>query len=146
MTKLAGDSSEQQDAEIWLLKELSKELGVDLIKKKFDLESGSQMEVDGFCESPVILCEAWSHIGRPIGCQPFKVMSDAFKLTFINKTFFKGHGKCILLFADHDAAAHFEQGSWMAQCLKEYNIEVKEADLREDIRDKVLNAQKRQHR
>jgi len=111
MTKAAGDSSEQKEAEERLLKELSKELKVDLIKKKFDLESGNQMEVDGFCDSPIILCEAWSHIGRPIGCQPFKVMSDAFKLAFINKTFFKGQGKCILLFADHDAAAHFKQGS-----------------------------------
>jgi len=34
MTKLAGDSSEQRDAEEELLKELSKELGVNLTKKK----------------------------------------------------------------------------------------------------------------
>jgi hypothetical protein len=77
MTESAGDSSEQQNAEKWLLNELSKERGLKLIKKRFDLEGARQIELDGFCESPLILCEAWSHIGRPVGCQKDKVMTDA---------------------------------------------------------------------
>lgn len=53
MTKPAGDSSEQQNAEKWLLSELAKELGVKLVKQKFDLESERPIELDGFCESPL---------------------------------------------------------------------------------------------
>ena len=102
--------------------------------------------MDGFCESPLILCEAWSRIGRPRGCQPYKVMSDALKLIFVNNTLFKGKGECILLFADHDAAAHFKQGSWMAQCLTDYDIEVKIIELPQEIKAEILKAQKRQKR
>ena len=144
--KAAGDSSEQKEAEEWLLTELSKELGFPLIKRRFDLDTGSWVELDGFCEDPLVLCEAWSRIGRPTGCQPFKVMSDALKLIFVNKTFFKDEGKCILLFADHDAAAHFKQGSWMAQCLREHNIEVHVKEFSDDLKIKVKTAQKRQYR
>ena len=145
MTKLAGDSSEQREAEEWLLKELSKELDVNLIKKKFSLDGGSWIEVDGFCKDPLVLCEAWAHIGPPKSAQKNKVMTDAFKLLFASKLV-KGNGKCILLFADHDAAAHFQGKSWMAQCLKEYNIEVRIIKLSQELRSKVMEAQERQYR
>ncbi len=145
MTKLAGDSSEQRDAEEELLKELSKELGVNLTKKKFSLNGESQIELDGFCKDPLVLCEAWAHIGPPKSAQKNKVMTDALKLIFTNKLF-KGKGKCILLFADHGAAAHFQGKSWMAQCLKEYNIEVRIIKLSQELRSKVMEAQKRQYR
>ena len=145
MTKLAGDSSEQRDAEEELLKELSKELGVNLTKKKFSLNGGSWIEVDGFCKDPLVLCEAWAHIGPPKSAQKNKVMTDAFKLLFASKLV-KDNGKCILLFADHGAAAHFQGKSWMAQCLKEYNIEVRIIKLSQELRSKVMEAQKRQYR
>jgi len=145
MTKLAGDSSEQREAEEWLLKELSKELGVNLTKKKFSLDGGTWIEVDGFCKDPLVLCEAWAHIGPPKSAQKNKVMTDAFKLLFASKRV-KGNGKCILLFADHDAAAHFQGKSWMAQCLKEYNIEVRIIKLSQELRSKVMEAQERQYR
>ena len=145
MTKLAGDSSEQREAEIWLLRELSNELGITLTKKKLGVDRGSWIEMDGFCESPLILCEAWAHIGSPKPAQKNKVMTDAFKLLFAS-TLIKSNGKRILLFADRDAAAHFQGKSWMAQCLKEYNIEVRIIELPEELKAKVMKAQERQYR
>ena len=147
MTESAGDSSEQQNAEEWLLNELSKELGFKLIKKRFDLEGARQIELDGFCESPLILCEAWSHIGRPVGCQKDKVMTDALKLIFVNKHFYKGEGECILLFADPDAAALFKHDeNWRSQCLQEYDITVEVIKFTEERKAKIQEAQKRQKR
>ena len=147
MTESAGDSSEQQNAEEWLLNELSKELGFKLIKKRFDLEGARQIELDGFCESPLILCEAWSHIGRPVGCQKDKVMTDALKLIFVNKLFYKGEGECILLFADPDAAAFFKRDeNWRSQCLQDYDIKVKVIEFTEERKAKIQEAQKRQKR
>lgn len=147
MTKSAGDSSEQQEAEKWLLNELSKELGFKLIKKRFDLEGGRQIELDGFCKSPLILCEAWSRIGSPVGCQKDKVMTDALKLIFVNKLFYKDEGECILLFADHDAAAPFQRPeNWRFQCLKDYDIEIKIIEFEEEIKAKIQEAQERQKR
>ena len=145
MTKLAGDSSEQREAEIWLLRELSNKLGITLTKKKLGVDKGSWIEMDGFCESPLILCEAWAHIGSPKPAQKNKVMTDAFKLLFAS-TLIKSNGKRILLFADRDAAAHFQGKSWMAQCLKEYNIEVRIIELPEELKAKVMKAQERQYR
>ena len=147
MTESAGDSSEQQNAEEWLLNELSKELGFKLIKKRFDLEGARQIELDGFCESPLILCEAWSHIGRPVGCQKDKVMTDALKLIFVNKLFYKGEGQCILLFADYDAAALFQHDeNWRSQCLQDYDIKVKVIEFTEERKAKIQEAQERQKR
>ena len=147
MTKLAGDSSEQQNAEKWLLDELSEKRGIKLIKKRFDLEGARQIELDGFCESPLILCEAWSHIGRPVGCQKDKVMTDALKLIFVNKHFYEGEGECILLFGDPGAAALFKHDeNWRSQCLQEYDIKVEVIKFTEDREAKIQKAQEGQKR
>lgn len=109
------------------------------------MEGGSWIELDGYCESPLILCEAWAHIGSPKSAQKDKVMTDAFKLLFVN-TLFKGNGKCILLFADRKAAKHFQGKSWMAQCLKKYDIVVEIIKLPPELENRVLMAQQRQYR
>lgn len=145
MTKLPGDSSEQQEAERWLLDCLSRNLRVTLTKRRFDLDGGSWIELDGFCESPLVLCEAWAHIGPPKSAQKNKVMTDAFKLLFVN-ALIKGDGKRILLFADREAAAHFQGKSWMAQCLNKHNIMVEIMELPLELKTKILKAQKRQYR
>ena len=147
MTESAGDSSVQQNAEEWLLRKLSKERRLKLIKQKFDLEGARQIELDGFCESPLILCEAWSRIGSPVGCQKDKVMTDALKLIFVNKLFYKNEGECILLFADHDAAAPFQRPeNWRSQCLKDYDIKIKIIGFTQERKAKILEAQERQKR
>ncbi|TRZ87240.1 MAG: hypothetical protein D4R88_09600 [Methanosarcinales archaeon] len=141
MTSLAGDSSEQQKAEIWMISALSEKLGVKLTKKKWSLEGGSYIELDGYCQSPKILCEAWAHIGPLKTAQKNKVMTDAFKLFFVNKLV-KGNSKLILLFADNDAAAHFKEKTWMAKCLMEHNIIVEVIELPPELKNELLKAQK----
>jgi len=145
MTNLAGDSSEQKKAEIWMMNALSDKLNVKLTKKKWSLEGGSYIELDGYCESPKILCEAWAHIGSLKTAQKNKVMTDAFKLFFVNKLV-KGNCKLILLFADNDAAAHFKEKTWMAKCLMEHNIIVQVIELPLELKTEILKAQKRQYR
>jgi len=145
MTRAPGDSSEQQEVEEWLVDALSKKLGVTLSKKTWSLDGGSWIELDGFCESPMILCEAWAHIGPPKSAQKNKVMTDAFKLLFVG-TFFEGNGQRILLFADPDAGAHFQGKSWMARCLREHDIRIEVIELPPELKAKVLKAQRRQFR
>ena len=93
----------------------------------------------------MVLCEAWAHIGPPESAQKDKVMTDGFKLLFVN-ALVKGDSKRVLLFADPDAAAHFQGKSWMAQCLDEYNIIVEIIELPPELKNKVLKAQQRQYR
>lgn len=116
-SKSAGDSSEQREAEIWLVEQLAAKLGIKLEKRRKPLNGGSWVELDGLSEAPLVLCEAWAHIGKPKTAQKWKIMMDAFKLLFVNSLYSKV-GKRILIFSDQKAASHFQGKSWMAQCLR----------------------------
>ncbi len=137
-----GNSDEQRKAEEWMINEFFNRHKVKLSKRKFNLENGSWIELDGYCESPSTLCEAWSHIGTPKSAQKDKVMTDALKLIYLNMHI-KENSKLYLLFADNEAAAHFKGKTWMAQCL---NIIVEIIELPPELREEVKSAQKRQYR
>lgn len=121
------------------------EAWITIDQKKLNLPEGGWIELDAFCESPLVLCEVWAHIGPPKSAQKNKVMTDAFKLLFAS-TLVKGNGKRILLFADRNAAGHFQSKSWMVQCLKEHNIIVEIIELPPKLKIKVQKAQQRQYR
>jgi hypothetical protein len=140
-----GNSLEQQEAEDLIISLLGKTLGVALVKKRFELPSGGWLEIDGYCESPRILCEAWAHIGKPKPAQKNKVMADAMKLLFV-AALTPRHQRLILAFADEGAASHFRGDSWMAQALKAKGIETYVVQVQSDVREKILLAQKRQYR
>lgn len=140
-----GESSEQKEAEGWLVKQLSKKLGIKLDKRRLRLDGGSWVELDGLCEFPLVLCEAWAHVGSPKSAQKNKVMADALRLLFANELF-DTVGRRILIFGDKQAASHFQGKSWMAQCLKRNNITVEIIELPPELKTKVLVAQKRQYR
>jgi len=140
-----GDSLEQQDAEGLTIGLLGENLGVTLSKKRFELPAGGWLEIDGYCESPRILCEAWAHVGRTKSAQKFKVMSDAMKLLYA-ASLGPHSEKRIIVFADEEAASHFIGRSWMAQALKAHGIEIQVVSLPEEIREKIRKAQERQYR
>ena len=102
--------------------------------------------MDGVSDSPPILCETWAHIGLAKSAQKYKVLTDATKLLFAKEFLIKNKSRCILLFCAPQAASHFKGSSWMAQYLKLKKIEIEIIELPKYIRDKVLNAQKRQYR
>jgi hypothetical protein len=144
----AGDSTEQRNAEAFLLNGLAAYLSLPegtFCKKEFHLPNGGSLEVDGFCSTPHILCEAWAHIGPPKSAQKHKVMTDALKLIYASQHDPKPD-RLILVFADERAAAFFTGESWMAGVLKSYNIEVIVIPLANDIKQAVLLAQQRQYR
>ena len=141
----AGNSAEQREAEVLLVAGLAERLGVRLSKKQFALPGGEWLEIDGVCESPPILCEAWAHQGPPKSAQKNKVMTDAFKMLYASK-FVSNPTRMILVFGDKKAAAHFEGRSWIAQALRARQIEVQVVELPEATRAAILRAQKRQFR
>lgn len=140
-----GDSTEQKEAETLLVTELGNSLGLVLSKKRFTLSDGSWLEIDGACESPSVLCEAWARQGRPKSAQKNKVLADAFKLLHAAQLV-PGPARLILVFGDGEAAAHFLGRSWMAQALKARGIEIHVVDLPADVRASIQAAQRRQFR
>jgi hypothetical protein len=140
-----GDSSEQKAAESVAMKLLGQRLGVELVPLRVPLEGGGRLELDGACESPPVLAEAWAHQGPPKAAQKAKVMTDAMRLLLAARTLGTSP-KLILLFTDQEAVGHFTGRSWMAQALRELSIEVHVVELPDDVKQAVLRAQARQYR
>lgn len=144
---VAGDSAEQRAAEETMLELLQRELGVKFRKHRLVTERGAWTEIDGLCDNPPILVEAWAHQGPPKSAQKAKVMTDALKLIWAATTFRPGARK-ILLFSDEAAAARFRPGrtTWSGTALAHFGVEIRVVDLPEDQRAAVRRAQKRQFR
>lgn len=141
----SGDSEVQRKAEGILVASLARRLGLQLSKKRFSLSSGVWLEIDGVCESPPILCEAWAHQGLPKRGQKNKVMTDALKMLYAAKLINEAPRK-ILVFGDEEAASPFRGKGWMAQALRAFGIEIQLAHLPKQMREGVRKAQKRQFR
>ncbi len=140
-----GDSIEQREAELLLIAALGERLGIKLCKHRLKLPEGGWLEIDGMCEVPLVLCEAWAHHGKPKSAQKNKVMTDAAKLVFAAKLC-ASTPRLILVFGDEEAAAHFKGRSWMAQLLQASGVEIHTVELPEAVKDGIRLAQKRQFR
>lgn len=147
MTKprTTSDSSEQLSAEPYILAAVGERFGVELRKRRINLEAGSRLEVDGYASDPLILCEAYAHIGPAKPGQQKKVMTDALKLV-VARAELGGAEDChaVLTFCDEAAAAHFSGKSWMAEALRQLNIEVLVVEIPPEVRESIIAAQRRQ--
>jgi len=144
-TRHPSDSTEQVKAGDWLLAALSKRIGVELSPKQLHLRGETFIRLNGFSAAPPILCQVTSRIGPPKVSQKHKVMSDAMKM-LLARRHLDAEARCILLFADEEAAAHFRGNSWLAQCLREFRIEVELIELPPELAESVRSAQRRQYR
>ncbi len=68
-----------------MLKLLSARLGVKLQPRAIRLPSGVRLVVDGACDDPPILCEAWAHQGEAKSAQRDKVAKDILKLLILKE-------------------------------------------------------------
>lgn len=143
----AGSSLEQRDAERVMLDLLGKQLNLALEPATITVASGARIEVDGADADRTVLVECWAHQGPPKPAQRHKVLSDAFKLTWISRTIYP-RPRLILCLSDPAAAAPFVSGakSWAAQALQDLDIGVVIVDLPDDVRQMVQTAQVRQYR
>jgi hypothetical protein len=141
----AGDSAEQRRAEEYLIARLGESLGATLKKTRVEMPGGEWLEIDGACETPMILCEAWAHQGPPKPAQKNKVLADALKLLYVERLKSVPARK-ILLFGDKVAARRFQGENWMARAMESFGIEIRIIELPPEMRNTVEEAQKRQYR
>jgi hypothetical protein len=142
-----GSSAEQRGAERVMLNLLGAELRLELNPLTIPFPSGGRVEVDGADAGRKVLVECWAHQGPPKVAQRHKVINDAFKLTWIATTL---HPKpqLILCLSDPAAAAPFlpTSRSWSARAIQDFGIAIKVVALPEEVRQRVLDAQRRQFR
>ncbi|MBE8519458.1 hypothetical protein ILP97_18435 [Amycolatopsis sp. H6(2020)] len=141
-----GSSAEQRAAEALMIAYVANELGTALGPQRIMTSTGARVEVDGVDDARTVLVEAWAHQGPPKAAQKHKVLADAFKLSWIASTL-PVRPKLILSFSDEAAAKPFQAGrSWAAAALRDQGIEVFVAELPEDVRVGIVEAQRRQYR
>ncbi len=142
-----GSSREQRDAERVMLDLLSQQVGRGLNPATLTVPSGERVEVDGADADRSVLVECWAHQGPPKPAQRHKVLADAFKLTWISTTMYP-KPRLILCLSDPLAAAPFQPGarSWAARAFQDLGVTISVVDLPVDLRQNLLQAQRRQYR
>ncbi|WP_100916039.1 hypothetical protein [Pseudoalteromonas spongiae] len=140
--KHSSDSSEQQDVEGYLLKQLEIKLGVNFSgNDSLPIELG--VKPDAVDLNNKIVVEVYARLGELKGAQLHKVKGDILKLVLID-TKLGGGWRKVLCFAS-DAAAKYAQGkSWVAEAARTFDIEIVIINLPEDLQQQIKSAQKRQ--
>ncbi len=126
---------------------LGSQLGQDLYPATITIPSGERVEVDGADAARSVVVECWAHQGPPKSAQRHKVLADAFKLAWISSTLYP-RPDLVLCLSDPLAAAPFLPGgrSWAARAFQDLGISVSVVMLPEALRQRVLEAQRRQYR
>lgn len=140
-----GDSAEQREAEPVLLAALGDRLGIRLLPKTYDIPGASRVEVDGVSEDPLVLCEAFAHYGVLKSAQRQKLITDAFKLIYVERLLQRPARKIIVL-ACVQAASRVVGQSWAAAAFQSFGIEVEVVTLPSELEASIRAAQRRQFR
>lgn len=140
-----SDSTEQQLAHNEILKLINDNYKFNLVSQKVLLDN-TLFQVDGYSDNPPILCEIYSRIGKMKVAQHNKISKDILKMLLIEKLSGKKFKK-IIGFADEEAAQPFLDGeSWYAKLKEQFDIEVLVIQIPEELKNSILQAQKRQYR
>lgn len=135
-------SGVQLAAERVILQTLSERLGRRLAPRVMALPGGARVQVDGAAEDDSILVEVFARQGALKGGQQKKVAQDALKLVTLGRTY--PDARLVLAFADYDAAAYATAGTWVAEALTAWGIEVVVVEVDEFLRSEIRAAQTRQ--
>jgi hypothetical protein len=140
-----GDSAEQRKAEPVLLKALADRLGFPIQPKTYWIPGASRVEVDGVSEDPFVLCEAFTHYGILKSAQRQKLITDAFKLVYVERLLQRPARK-ILVLTCQEAAKRLIGKTWVATAFTLFGIEIHVIELPVELETCIRAAQKRQFR
>ncbi len=137
-----SDAAIQRSAEAVILAKVAEHFGVDLSPKRLVFPSGAQVEIDGASSDDSILVEVFARQGALKGGQQRKVCQDALKLITLGRSY--PGARLVLAFADAAAAAYASRGTWVAEALKSWGVNVLVVEVEEAVRAEIRDAQLRQ--
>jgi len=142
MIKHLSDSSEQQEAEAYILKALEKQLSL-----RFDpcavLPVSVGVQPDAIDLLNKVVVEVYSRVGAVKGAQLHKIKGDVLKLALIGSEL-GAEWRRILCFASDTAASYVQGKSWVAEAARVFGVEVQVVQLPSEQQTKVVAAQSRQ--
>ena len=136
-------SAAQAAAESELIRTASVTLGAPLERRRLRLPGGGVVELDGFNPEQRIACEAFARIGPLKAGQKRKLGNDILKLLLLERRM-GGQWRKILVLAGEQALASLSRGSWQAQAVVEFGVEILLIRLDEAAVAGIQTAQTRQ--
>ncbi|WP_354701251.1 hypothetical protein DSM112329_01560 [Paraconexibacter sp. AEG42_29] len=121
------DFDAQQRTETAIREAVAATVGVTLHPRPLVLPGGATADLDGVDAGPTVLVEVFARRGRLKGPQLDKVARDALKLATLGRA--HPSARLVIAFADADAARSVTGGSWLAEALRTWNIEVLVVDV-----------------
>ena len=101
------------------------------------------MQPDFYSKADGIIGEIYAHIGKPKKAQDNKIANDILKMLLLEKIEGKIYRKIIVV-CDEDEIKKLKGTSVLAKCIRQFDIEVKMIEIETDLRDTLIEAQKRQ--
>jgi hypothetical protein len=137
-----SNSAVQQKAEAAILVEVSAHVGAALAPRVLTLANGARVNVDGAAPDLSILVEVFARQGPLKGGQQKKVCQDALKLITLARIL--PDARLVIAFADREAAAYASTGTWVAEALATWRVEVLVVDVGPELSNAISQAQLRQ--
>ena len=102
-----------------------------------------RIEPDFYSKEHCIVGEIFAHIGVPKRGQHNKISNDILKMLLLDKMTGKNHRKIIVV-CDVQEENALRGESALAECIRQFGIELKRIDLDAETREKILLAQEQQ--
>ena len=138
-----SSSIEQQMAEQIIFQKVNDWLGVELVENAKIFVGNTFMQPDFYSKADGIIGEIYAHIGKPKKAQDNKIANDILKMLLLEKIEGKIYRK-INVVCDEDEIKKLKGTSVLAKCIRQFDIEVKMIEIETDLRDTLIEAQKRQ--
>jgi len=147
--KRTGSRSHAQSAsEKVAIRQFAEENAIQLEAREIVIDN-CKVNVDGYHESPdgsrVVLAETWAHIGKAIGSQPKKVLTDVLKMVFIAEEIRRTRPGCdikmYMIFIDKTAAKTLASDCWGGAAAKRFGVVPYVVSIDRSLIDAVAKAQ-----
>lgn len=141
-----SDSAAWRQAEIAIIDAVNRREGLHLAPKPFECDDGVAVELDGYCEEPLVLCEAYGRLGYVAGTTIHKACTDALKLAWLRDTRMP-EARVIIAIANAGLEQRLAKGrGWVPEMLRWLRVEVINVELPEAILDAIKSAEGRARR
>lgn len=142
-SKKKSNSIVQQKAERIIFEEVKKSLGVEL-KANVEIPVGStHIQPDFYSGDDRIIGEIFAHIGKPKTGQDRKVANDILKMLLLEKIEGVTYKKMIVV-CDKEETKKLKGESMLAECIRQFGIEVIMINIESDLRNELIAAQEQQ--
>ena len=138
-----SNSFEQQMAEQIIFEKVQNWLNKNLKENAKILVGKTYMQPDFYSKEDGIIGEIFAHIGKPKKGQDNKIANDILKMLLLEKLEKRTYRKIIGV-CDEQEMKKITGTSVLAECIRQFDIEVKMINIETDLRTMLIAAQKRQ--